>query len=104
MAEIQHITEKTFRTAVENSDRPVLVDFYADWCAPCQMVRPELEKLACECEDITVASVNVDESNHLAERFGINSIPCMILFKGGEPIRTIVGFRSAQQLKALIGQ
>ena len=102
MAEIKLVDEKTFHTEVEKSPVPVLVDFYADWCGPCKMVQPELEKLAQENSSLTIAKVNVDENNNLAERFKINSIPCMILFKEGEPKKVILGYRPKQQLAALI--
>ncbi len=102
MAEIKYVTESTFRQEVEASSIPVLVDFYADWCGPCKMVQPELEALAKDCKGVVVAKVNVDENNHLAERFGISSIPCMILFNNGEAVKTIIGYRTKQQLEALI--
>lgn len=104
MAEIKHVTEGTFRQEVETCSAPVLVDFYAEWCGPCKMVQPELEALAAENNNIVVAKVNVDENNNLAERFSINSIPCMILFKDGEAKKTIIGYRTKQQLETIINE
>ena len=102
MTNIKHVTESTFRQEVEKSTVPVLVDFYADWCGPCQMVQPELEALASSNKNVVVAKVNVDENNNLAERFGINNIPCMLLFKNGEVKKTIIGFRTRQQLETAV--
>ena len=104
MAEIKYVTEGTFRQEVEASKTPVLVDFYADWCGPCKMVQPELEALAESHNDVLVAKVDVDENNNLAERFSVNSIPCMILFKDGEAKKTIIGYRTKQQLEAIINE
>lgn len=104
MAEIKHVTEGNFRQEVEACSVPVLVDFYAEWCGPCKMVQPELEALASTRNDIVVAKVNVDENNNLAERFSINSIPCMILFVDGEAKKTIIGYRTKQQLEAIIDE
>ena len=102
MSNIKHVTENTFRQEVEVATVPVLVDFYADWCGPCQMIQPELEALAESNANVIVAKVNVDENNNLAERFGINHIPCMLLFKNGEVAKTIIGFRTKQQLETAI--
>jgi len=102
MAEIKCITENDFHSVVEMSKKPVLVDFFAVWCSPCQMVAPELEKLAAENEDLLVVKVNVDENNNLAEKFSVSSIPCMILFKDGEPKQKVIGYRSKQQLQSLL--
>lgn len=102
MTEIKYVTESTFRQEVEASTVPVLVDFYADWCGPCKMVQPELEALASSTDNVVVAKVNVDENNNLAERFGISNIPCMLLFKNGEVTKTIIGYRTKQQLEAVI--
>lgn len=102
MTEIKYVTESTFRQEVEASTVPVLVDFYADWCGPCKMVQSELEALAATNTNVVVAKVNVDENNNLAERFGISNIPCMLLFKNGEVTKTIIGYRTKQQLEAAI--
>ena len=99
---IKYSSEKEFRRDVEESTTPVIVDFYAEWCGPCNAIQPELEKLAQE--GVTIVKINVDENNRLAERFGVHSIPCMILFVGGEPRKTIIGFRTSQQLKALLDE
>ena len=104
MTNIKHVTESTFRQEVEASTVPVLVDFYADWCGPCQMVQPELEALASSNANVVVAKVNVDENNNLVERFGINNIPCMLLFKDGEVKKTIIGFRTKQQLENAVNE
>ena len=97
---IKHSSEKDFRQDVEECKTPVFVDFYADWCGPCQLIQPELEKL--DADGMTVVKVNVDENNHLAERFNVHSIPCVVLFVDGEPRKTIIGFRTSRQLKALL--
>ena len=102
MAQVKNVCESNFRAVVEASAIPVLVDFYAEWCGPCKLIQPEIEALAQETDTVTVAKVNVDENNNLAERFGINNIPCMILFENGEPKKTIVGYRTKQQLKTII--
>ena len=102
MAEIKQVCENNFRAEVELSPVPVLVDFYADWCGPCKAIQPELEALSKECSKIVVAKTNVDENNNLAERFNISNIPCMILFSKGEPVKTIVGYRTKKQLLTLI--
>lgn len=104
MAKVEIVNESNFRAAVEESSGPVLVDFYAEWCGPCKMLHPQLEKLAENRKDITVAAVNVDENNNLAERFNISNVPCMLLFKHGEVAKTILGYRTSDQLEALINE
>lgn len=99
MAEIT-ITEKNFEEEVINSNIPVLVDFWATWCGPCRMLAPVIEEIAEEYEkEIKVGKVNVDEERALAMRFGIESIPTVLLFKAGKIVSKSVGFRTKEQLE-----
>ena len=85
------ITKDNFEAEVLQAEKPVLVDFWAVWCGPCQMVGPVLEEIAEERDDVVIGKVNVDEEQELAAQFGVMSIPTMILFKGGEAVNKIVG-------------
>lgn len=98
MAEIT-LTAKNFETEVLNSDKPVLVDFWAVWCGPCQMVGPVVEEIAEEyANKIKVGKVNVDEEPELAAAFGIESIPTLMVFKNGKAINMAVGYRDRAQI------
>lgn len=96
------ITNENFDTCVLNADKTVLLDFYADWCGPCRMVAPIIEEIAAERADITVGKVNVDNSPELANRFGITSIPTIVVMKNGNVANQAVGFRTKEQLLALL--
>jgi thioredoxin len=86
------VTDKTFAADVLNSDKLVLVDFWAEWCGPCRMVAPVLEEIAAEhADEITIAKLDIDENPGTARDYQVMSIPTMILFKGGEPVKQIVG-------------
>ena len=101
MAEII-ITEQNFEQEVLNSDIPVLVDFWAVWCGPCRMIAPFLEEIAAEDESVTIGKVNVDEEMALAAKFGIVSIPTLIVMENGQPVQTAVGYRPKDDILKLL--
>ena len=102
MAEIT-LTKDNFEEQVLRADRPVLVDFWATWCGPCRMLAPIVDEIAEERDDVTVGKVNVDDESELAARYGVSSIPTVILFKDGKVSATTVGYRSKAQLLAALG-
>ena len=103
MAEIT-ITLANFEEEVLRSDKPVLIDFWASWCGPCRMLAPSVAKLAAEHPEIKVGKVNVDEEQELAMRFGIMSIPTLLLFKNGAPVSQTMGFQPYAALEQFIKQ
>jgi thioredoxin 1 len=86
-----HFDEQNFENEVAQGK--TLVDFYADWCGPCQMLAPIIEEIASECDDVKVGKLNIDDARDIAIRYGVQSIPTLILFKDGEPVKTLVGYR-----------
>ena len=94
------VTDASFSDDVLNSDKPVLVDFWADWCGPCQMIAPALEEISEELADkVTIAKVDIMENTDIASQFGVQSIPLMILFKDGKPVAQKLGAAPKSQLK-----
>ena len=96
-----HLTEETFEKEALQNEKPVLIDFFADWCGPCRMLAPTVEAFAAEREDIAVYKVNVDEAPALATAFGIVSIPTLVALRGGQPIGQLVGLRVKDEIAAL---
>ena len=94
-----HLTDSTFDEAIGGSTEPVLVDFWAEWCGPCKMVAPILDEIASEqAGKLTIAKLDIDANPDAAMRYGVMSIPTMILFVDGEPKKTIVGAKGKGQL------
>ncbi len=93
------VTNETFEKEVMESDRTVLLDFYATWCGPCRMVAPIVEEIALERPDIKVCKIDVDNDSALAMRFGIVSIPTLIVIKNGETASKIVGYRPKKEIE-----
>ena len=96
------INKENFQNEVLNSDKPVLLDFYADWCGPCRMVGPIVEEIAGERSDIKVGKINVDEQSELAAQFGVMSIPMLAVIKNGEGVNRAGGARPKEQRLAML--
>lgn len=99
---VLHVTKENFETEVLQSEKPVLVDFWASWCGPCKMVAPVLEELADEITDVKITKVNVDEQPELAQKYQIMSIPTMVLIKEGKIVNKTVGAQPKEDLAQFI--
>ena len=93
------LTKENFQAEITKSDKPVLVDFWAVWCGPCQMMAPILHELIAEMPDVQIGKVNVDEQMDLARQFRVVSIPTLIIFKNGQEVQRMVGVTSKEELK-----
>lgn len=96
------ISKENFASEVLNSDKPVLLDFYADWCGPCRMVGPIVSEIANERNDIKVGKINVDEQPELAAQFHVTSIPMLAVIKNGKLTNQVVGYRPKEQIEVLL--
>lgn len=96
------ITKENFQTEVLDSDKPVLLDFWASWCGPCRMVAPILDEIAAEHPEIKVGKINVDEQRELAVQFNVMSIPTLVVMKDGRAVNQAVGVRPKDQIVAML--
>ena len=97
------VTETSFDSEVLESEGPVLVDFWAEWCGPCHAIAPVLDQIAAERGDLKVVKLNIDEEPAIAQRYGVMSIPTLILFKDGEPAAAAVGAMPKSMLEERLG-
>lgn len=103
MGATQAVTDATFTSAVLQSDKPVLVDFWAEWCAPCRKVEPLLEEIAGEMGDkVTIVKLNIDENPETAMAYRVMSVPTLTVFKGGQPVQSVAGAKPKGDLVRLI--
>lgn len=101
---VLHLTENTFENEVINSDKPVLIDFWASWCMPCRMLSPTIEELGQEVPDVKIAKINVDEEEQLARMFRVNSIPTLVMVKDGKVVSRSVGVQTKDRILAMIDE
>jgi thioredoxin 1 len=96
------VTDETFEQDVLNSDKPVVLDFWAQWCGPCKMIGPVLEEISGERDDVIIAKMDIDANPETPTKFGVRSIPTLLIFKGGESVATTMGAKPKAQLSQWI--
>lgn len=102
--EVITVTKDNFEEEVLKSSLPVLIDFNADWCGPCRMLRPILDDIASNNDKIKIVSINIDDEDELADQYEVSSIPCLVLIKEGKEVNRNVGLIAKDQLESFIGE
>lgn len=102
--EVITVTKDSFEEEVLKSSLPVLIDFNADWCGPCRMLRPTLDDIAANNDNIKIVSINIDDEDELADKYEVSSIPCLVLIKDGKEVNRNVGLITQDQLESFIGE
>lgn len=102
--EVIKVGKDNFESEVIKSDKPVLIDFNADWCGPCRMLGPVLDEIAKNNDSIKIVSVNIDDEEELAEEYGVSAIPCLVVLKSGKEEKRNVGLLSRDELDEFIGE
>ena len=102
--EVITVTKDNFEEEVLKSSLPVLIDFNADWCGPCRMIRPMLDDIASNNDNIKIVSINIDDEDELADKYEVSSIPCLVLIKDGKEVNRNVGLITKDQLESFIGE
>lgn len=101
---VKEATKETFDQEVLKAEGKVLVDFNADWCGPCQMLKPIIEEFAESNPEVKIVSVNIDDEEELAEQYEVSSIPCLVLFADGEEVKRNVGVLSKKKIERMLGE
>ncbi|MGH7659384.1 MAG: thioredoxin [Vulcanimicrobiaceae bacterium] len=104
MSALPEVSQTTFQSDVLQSDKPVLVDFWAPWCGPCRMLAPIVEKLATTTSNVKFVKLNTDENPSIAGEYHVSGIPCLILFKGGQEVDRIVGYVPENAIASMIAK
>lgn len=102
--EVITVTKDNFEEEVLKNSLPVLIDFNADWCGPCRMLRPILDDIASNNDKIKIVSINIDDEDELADQYEVSSIPCLVLIKEGKEVNRNVGLIAKDQLESFIGE
>ena len=98
---VVHVNIENFESVVKSSEKPVLLDFFANWCGPCRMISPIIEEIAAEHPEYVVGKINVDEESELAADFGVVSIPMLVVVKDGKVVSKLVGARPKEQILSM---
>ena len=103
--EVLHLNQESFDKLTQQTGKPVLIDFWATWCGPCQKLTPELEKLASECPELVIGKISVEDPDNiqLAASLGVNSIPALFFYRNGKLEKQLIGYMTKDQLKAQLG-